>query len=120
MRRSSAAPKVTNNYKSQPSSQGGRSGRGNSGPAGMPMMPGKQPMKQNTNSSQQQYLPQYFLKQKKQSNYINSKYGQESYNTGKFSQIDSPKDSSIERIRQDDILQHEFSHAQMTNQNAVE
>jgi len=50
----------------------------------------------------QQYFQQYF-QQKKHSNYIqiNDKYHP---GYGKFAQLDSPKDGSIERVRQDDMI----------------
>ena len=56
----------------------------------------------------QQYFKQYF-KQKKSSNFIqiNDKYGAQGgngYTIGKYAQVDSPKDSSIERARHVDMI----------------
>ena len=118
-----------NNKKDKPgaaaigNSQGVRSGRGlvgtgsGSGAGGSSAATGK-PQSQSTSNSQtaknkqqihsqadvnsggQQYFNQYF-KQNKKSNFIQmNKYG--AY--GKYAQIDSPKDSSIERARQNDMI----------------
>lgn len=51
-------------------------------------------------------MNQYF-KQTKHSSYIaiNGKYGgQSGFGNGKYGQVDSPKDGSIERARQVDII----------------
>jgi ATP-dependent helicase YprA (DUF1998 family) len=58
-----------------------------------------------SNHQGEQYLTQYF-NQKKNTNFIhlNNKYAQPPYHSKKFAQVESPKDSSIERARQEDII----------------
>jgi hypothetical protein len=65
----------------------------------------KSSRKTGTNHQGEQYLNQYF-KQTKNTNVLhaNNNHPLTQFQSKKFSQVESPKDSSIERARQDDIL----------------
>ena len=93
----------------------GRQGRGVSGGA-QQMNQGDSDrfQAQKNQETGQQYLNQFF-KQKKHSNYMkaNAAGAYPQNRGGKFSQVDSPKDGSIERARQDDIVQQESQISQM-------
>ena len=114
-RRGSAIHKTSSKGGFKSSSGTGRSnGRGvgtngTNGSGKADITSNKQSSKGGNSEVGQQYFKQYF-KQKKNSNYIqiNNKYGAQGgptgYQIGKYAQVDSPKDNSIERARNNDMI----------------
>jgi len=124
LRRSSAAPSSSSNTLKNSTRAGTKTGGASADPAKKSFQTNK-PSTKNKNEMGQQYINQYF-KQKKnivgqvvQGHESTHTTGHHQRSTGqtsqqvfafaKFSQIDSPKDSSIERARQNDMLLQEAS-----------